>query len=164
MAEEFLEEIYKDALIIEQVREYIVLVNAGKDRDARTMYNRAATGLERILAELPLNNRELADEIMDAAVSIRDTFDDTCKATAIAEGKLIPLLFSFLSDYTGIDVEAGKYGLSSASSGFLMSMIRCGRHIGLRILYLTPKLSAITSWDADWDICLISCGCDLKGQ
>ena len=114
-----MEEIYSNALIIEQIREYIDFMNKGRNRDARAVYNRAAAGLEKILPTLLQTDRELTVDIQNTAVKIRDVFDDPCEAMAIAEGELLPLLFSFMDYYSGIEVTEGKYSLRSAKSGFL---------------------------------------------
>ncbi len=119
MAEDFLEEIYQKAKVIDQIRYYIDMVRTGRDRDARAAYNLAAAAIERILPELSEEDRELAAAIEDAAIRVRDSFNDQCEATALAEGLLIPLLFEYMSYYTGIDVTEGKYTIQSANSGFL---------------------------------------------
>ncbi len=119
MAEELIEEIYAKAKIIEQIKEYIDLVRTGRDRDARAVYNQAASGIEGILPELFQTDVNLAEGIEDAAIQIRDSFADPCEATAVAEGLLLPLLFEYMSYYTGIDVTEGRYTIQSANSGFL---------------------------------------------
>lgn len=119
MAEEFLEEIYQKAKISDRIRYYIDMVREGRERDARAAYNLAAADIEQILPELYEKDRELAVAIEDAAVSVRDSFDDPCEATAVAEGLLLPLLFEYMSYYTGIDVTEGKYTFQSANSGYL---------------------------------------------
>lgn len=119
MAEEFIEEIYNKGIIIEQLREYIAFSNKENDRDARAAYNQAASGLEKELSILRQTDRELAEAIENAAVMIRDRFDDPSEAKAIAEGELLPLMFHYMLNYSGIEVTEGKYTIQSANSGFL---------------------------------------------
>ncbi len=119
MAEQFIEEIYKDAMIIEQVREYIAFTQYGRNRDAHTVYNQAAADMERILQSGAIADRELAEAIEQTAIEIRDSFEDRCLATALAEGRLLPLLYEYMESYAGIDVTEGKYTLRSANSAFL---------------------------------------------
>ena len=119
MAEEFIEEIYRKGIIIEKVREYIAFSNKENDRDARAAYNQAAAGLEKELSGLRQTDAELAEAIENAAIIIRDKFGDPCEAKAIAEGELLPLLFCYMLNYSGIEVTEGKYTIQSANSGFL---------------------------------------------
>ena len=42
MAEQFIENIYRDAVIIEHIREYILYSNTCRNSDARIAYNKAA--------------------------------------------------------------------------------------------------------------------------
>ncbi len=119
MAERFLEDIYQDAIIIEQLREYLFLADSENDLDSRAKYNKAAAGIERILPKLEDANRELAKEIETTAIAIRDSFNDKSKATAIVESVLIPLLFSYMSYFGGIEATENKYTIKSTQSGFL---------------------------------------------
>ncbi len=119
MAEQFLEEIYEKAMLIEQVREYIDHTLSGCERDARAAYNRFAKTLERILPEIRAEQPARAEGLLRAAVEIRDCFADPYKANAAAESRLLPELFSLMRNYTGINVTEGRYRLQSAASGFL---------------------------------------------
>ena len=122
MAEEFLEDIYQKAMLIEQLKEYIEYTDSGRVRDARAVYNLTAEGIEHILLELEQTEPSLAERIIEAAVQIRDNFDDHSAATAVAEGQLIPALYSYIKNYTGIEVEEGKFRFLSSESGFLTIM------------------------------------------
>ncbi|MBR3516839.1 MAG: DUF115 domain-containing protein [Lachnospiraceae bacterium] len=119
MAEQFLEEIYEDAMIIEQIREYVEYTLSGRERDARRIYNQAAQGIERILPGLQQEQPQLAEQIVTAALAIREHFADVSDAVAITESRLLPALFSYMQFFTGIEVEEGQYCLKSADSGFL---------------------------------------------
>ncbi len=119
MAEQFLEEIYQKALIIQQLREYIKFTYDGCPRDARRLYNQAASGIEGILGELEQADPALANEVFQAAVDVRDHYEEDSYATSVVEGRLIPALFRYMQYYADIDVTEGKYRLYSAKSGFL---------------------------------------------
>ncbi len=119
MAETFIEEIYKEACIIEDIKEYIEHVNAARLRDARVTYNRAMRGLERVLSGLGQTDTVLATQIQNIAVNMSKDYDDSATVKGLAEGKLLPLLFRFMENYTGIEVQEGPYLLKSTDSGFL---------------------------------------------
>ena len=119
MAEQFLEEIYQKALIIQQLREYIKFTYDGCPRDARRLYNQAACGIEGILAELEQADPALANELVQAAVDVRDHYENDSYAVSIVEGRLLPALFQYMQYYADIDVTEGKYRLYSAKTGFL---------------------------------------------
>lgn len=119
MAEQFLEEIYNKALIIQQLREYVEFSCGGCERDARAVYNLAAQGIEGILQELEVADPVMAKQIVSAAIDVRNQFTDTSRAMAIVESRLIPALFRYMQYYTDIDVSEDNYRLYSAKSGFL---------------------------------------------
>ena len=119
MAEQFLEEIYSKAMIIQLLREYVGHIYGGRPRDARCIYNQAAKRIEDLLTEAEMKDPEKAKWIYDSAIEIRDAFEDMSRATGIAEGKLIPAIFRYMCHYAKIDVTEGNYSLFSAQSGFL---------------------------------------------
>ena len=119
MAEAFIENIYKEAGIIEDIKEYIEHINAARIRDARIAYNRAMCELERVLSGMGAVDTVLAAQIRDIAVNMSRDYADSAAVKGLAEGKLLPLLFRYMENYTGIEVQEGKYLLKSADSGFL---------------------------------------------
>ncbi|MCR5128364.1 MAG: DUF115 domain-containing protein [Lachnospiraceae bacterium] len=119
MAETFIEEIYKEACIIEDIKEYIEHINAARPREARVAYNRAMQELERILPELVQTDAVLAEQIQNTAVNMSGEYEDSATVKGLAEGKLLPLLFRYMENYTGIEVQEGQYLIKSAESGFL---------------------------------------------
>ncbi len=117
--EGFIENIYRDCDIIEYIKEYISLTNSGCYRDARSFYDKAAAGLESILLRLSEEDGQRASQIQDIALKIKDSFNDHCLSTGIAEGRLLPELYSLISCYTGIKVSEDKYILESSDTGYL---------------------------------------------
>ncbi len=117
--EGFIENIYRDCDIIEYIKEYVSLTNSGCYRDARTFYDKAAAGLESVLLRLSEKDGQKASQIQDIALKIKDSFNDHCLSMGIAEGSLLPELYSLISCYTGIQVTEGKYILESSDTGYL---------------------------------------------
>lgn len=119
MAEQFIEDIYHDAMIIEYIKEYIYLISCDRYRDARPVYNRAAGELERLIRNLAPDNRELAINLQNTAYSCVDIYDDTRQAQGIVEGQLIPAMYQYMSYFTDIEVDTGRYLIKSSDTGFL---------------------------------------------
>ncbi len=117
--EDFISEIYRECDTIEYLKEYISLTNSGCFRDARSIYDKAAGKLESMLIRLSEENSFKASHIQNIALQIKDSFNDFGLAQGLAEGSLLPELYSYISRYTGIEVTEGKYTLKSSKTGYL---------------------------------------------
>ena len=119
MAEDFIESIYHDAMAIEYLKEYVTLSRSFRVRDARITYNKAAAILEEIIRRLSGSDRELAVSIQDTAVRIMESFDDAGCSNGLTESDMIPLMYKYMSYYTDIEVDTGRFTLKSSDTGFL---------------------------------------------
>lgn len=119
MAEEFLEKIYEDSMIIEYLQEYIFNVLADRESVINECYNHGAAGVERILSVIAQSDMAMAESLQNAMLKIVEHYGDRKRAVALLKRKVFPLLYKYMSDYTGIEVESGKYVLKSADTGFL---------------------------------------------
>lgn len=117
--EDFISEIYNDAFIIEQLKEFVFLINSGRIIRARTIYNDVAKSLESFLLKLSKTDPAKAGHIQDIAIKIKECYDDSCHATGIIYGQLIPELYSCIKNYTSIRVSEGDYSLVSSDTAFL---------------------------------------------
>ncbi len=117
--EDFIKEIYQEADIIEQLKEFSFLINSYRPRDGRSIYNKCAEKLEGTLERLATSDLSTARQIQDIAIKIKDSYNDPCLAKGIINGKLIPLLYSYMTAYTGIKVTEGKYTIASSDTGYL---------------------------------------------
>ncbi len=117
--EDFIQEIYNDANIIEELKEYISLTYAGRSRDARSVYDHAVGQLEQLLLRIAPTDAYRANKLQDSALTVKEAFDDYSHATGLVQSELLPKLYEHISNYTGIEVNSGKYLLKSSNTGFL---------------------------------------------
>ena len=119
MAEAFLEEIYKDAFAIELLRGCIDDLYCSNHVAAREKYNTAALIIESMIARLASAKDDNASTMEKVAVEIPENWKDPAFVTGKIKAELIPLLYDFMSHFTDIDIEDGKYLLRSTRSPFL---------------------------------------------
>lgn len=119
MAEQFLEKIYADSIIIDQLRECLRLIARYDDRQTMKKYNQAMAGLERLMDEYAQGDPKAATSIQNDALRILEHWDDIAYVTGVIEGGIIPKLYRYMSFFTDIEVEDEGYLLKSSDSGFL---------------------------------------------
>lgn len=119
MAEEFLEPIFKNALLITDFEESLSCLYKRDFPEARKKYNSAIDQVEMLLPELSSVNQGLAERILACAQKIASCWDDPASASGLIRSSLLPLLYEYMSFFTDIDVSEGKYRIYSSDSGFL---------------------------------------------
>ena len=119
MAEKWLEEIYHNASIIQELHEVISCLYSGDLRQARAIYNNTASHLESLIADVAKTDTELATHIQDCAVEVMDAWEDPHLASGKIESVLLPCIFDYMSNFTDISVEDNGWLLESSDSGFL---------------------------------------------
>lgn len=119
MAEQFLEEIYADAKVIDDFRESIAYIARTDYDNARLALNRGMDQLEHILGKYAEENPTAANKIQNCALDIINKWGDWSYLSGRLRGILIPLIYEYMSLFTSIDVEDGNYLLQSSDSGFL---------------------------------------------
>lgn len=131
MAEAFLEEIYKDAIVILQLQETLKSLYLSDNRTAMKKYNEAVLQIEQIIQKLSRTDVERAYNIQEVATDISERWEDVSFVSGILSGKLLPHIYSYMSFFTGINVEDGRYLLKSADTGFVTIVdmeINCHLH------------------------------------
>ncbi len=116
---DFINEIYQKAIIIEGLKEYVYLVDSGFPLAARDVYNKTSLSLERLLEQISTSDTALALKLQSVALDIKQNYEDQCLAKGLVQDRLIPDLYLYIQQFTGIDVTEGKYSLKSSSTGFL---------------------------------------------
>lgn len=119
MAEAFLEEIYKDALVIWHLQESVKALHQSDRRKGTNCYNEAAARLESIIARLRAADSDMAEQLEIVAAEITEKWSDSMLVAGAITGNLIPLMYEYMSHFTDINVEDGGYCLVSSDSGFL---------------------------------------------
>ncbi len=119
MAEQFLEEIYADAKVIDELWECIGFIARTDYKSARIKFNTAMEHVESILEKYAVENVKSANYIQNCAIDIIDSWGNWGHVTGAVRGKLIQGLFEYMSQFCTIDVEEDGIRISSADSGFL---------------------------------------------
>lgn len=119
MAEEFLEPIYKKALLITDFEDSAYFLRKQDLVTAKKTYNSAISEVEALLLELAAADSGLAGRILTCAQQIAEDWNDPSRASGHICRSLIPLMYEYMSLFSGIDVTEGKYRLQSTDSGFL---------------------------------------------
>ncbi len=119
MAEKFLEEIYADALVLDDLRECLSFMARTDYYNARLFFNKGMARLEIMLAKYAIENPDSANEIQDFALDIIDKWGEWSYISGMIRGKLIPMIYEYMKRFCTIDVEEGNFLLKSSDSGFL---------------------------------------------
>lgn len=119
MAEQFLEKIYSDAMIIDRLRECVRLLAAYDNREAIKAFNTAMADLQNLLQEYAKADANSANKLQADALSVTRNWDDIASTVGIITGKLIPKLYGYMSNFTDIEVEDQGHLIKSSDSGFL---------------------------------------------
>ncbi len=119
MAEEFLESIYQKAILITEFDESLSCLYRKDFPTATKIYNSAITEVEALLPELASMDNNLTVRLMNSAQQIAENWNDPSTASGLISRSLIPLMYEYMSLFTGIDVTEGKYRFQSTDSGFL---------------------------------------------
>ncbi|MCR5595212.1 MAG: DUF115 domain-containing protein [Lachnospiraceae bacterium] len=119
MAEQWLEEIYVQAHIIQDLHEIVRYIHISENRTARALYNCTASKLEDLITEISKSDINTAVFIQDCAVKVTESWEDPFEAAGQIESALLPALFNYIKIFTDISVEDGNYLIKSSSSGFL---------------------------------------------
>ncbi|RKM60399.1 DUF115 domain-containing protein [Butyrivibrio sp. CB08] len=119
MAQEFLENIYKQSLLISDFEDSVHFLREGNKFDAQKLYNSAISSVESIIKELSGNDRELAEALLTSARTISENWEDSSYASALITSSLIPLMYKYMSYFTDIDVTENEFRIKSSDSGFL---------------------------------------------
>lgn len=119
MAEQFIEEIYRDAILTSQLREVELYIARTDYYNARALFNKAMSQLEDMLLRYAKENPESAYILQDCALSTVNSWGNFSYMTGVINRELLPLIYEYMKKYNSIEVEDGGYLLKSTDSGFL---------------------------------------------
>ncbi|MCR4643110.1 MAG: DUF115 domain-containing protein [Lachnospiraceae bacterium] len=119
MAETFIEEIYRDAIILYQMKRAVSIGHKGMAAVAFEWWSMGGAKLQERLPQIREQDAEMADRLWRAALHCREVHLDLPLFTARLEEEMIPLFLQYLKSATGIDVSEGRWNLQSSRSSFL---------------------------------------------
>lgn len=119
MAEQFLEEVYSDALILDDLRECVRFLSRYDVRRALRIFNESMAKLQNLLLKYAESDSGEATRLQNIALDIANNWNDQAYVVGTITGKLIPGIYDYMARFTGIEVEDRGYLLKSSDSGFL---------------------------------------------
>lgn len=121
MAEDFLEEIYKDAKLISEMRQIACYAQVHDEHHVRMKYSEILPELIRVCQRYTQLDRTGGEEFMSCLQEIHDVSHDLILIGDIIEHKLLPLLEKSMQDYGAIQTEneGGDFLFQTTASGFL---------------------------------------------
>ncbi len=119
MAEQFLEEIYRDAIVTSELRDTVAYIARTDYYNARAVFNNAMSRMENMLERYANDDPVAANRLQDSALKAINAWGEFSLVTGVINGELLPQIYEYLKGFNPIDVEDGNYLLKSSASGFL---------------------------------------------
>lgn len=121
MAEDFLEEVYRDAKLISDMREIVCYAQIYDDYNAREEYTEHLPELIRVCQNYAQSDGSNGEELMSCLQEIYNVRGDLILMGDIMERKLLPLLEKGMEHYGEIQTEneEGDFLFQTTQSGFL---------------------------------------------
>ena len=121
MAEEFLEEIYRDANLISEMRQIACYAQVYDEYHVKTMYTEYLPELIRVCQRYAQSDSVGGEEFLSCLQEIHDMNHDLILMGDIIEHKLLPLLEKSIQYFGAIQTEneEGDFLFQTTSSGFL---------------------------------------------
>ena len=119
MLEDFLTDIYSNALTLEYLKETSFYSACGHFQRRRENWNNALKLLEKIITDLRSIDATNSDLIMKYVKKAQDCFGDQHCFSALIDLEIIPRVAEYLKNFTGINVSDGEWTIESSMTGFL---------------------------------------------
>ena len=160
MAEDFIEEIYVRADVIESMREICNSISKMRIQEASNLWNASLPMLLNMVnhgCESGMDQAGLKAAISEA----HEAWGDPLKFAYVIEKRILPELYGIIKDYTGIEAQEGRYVLQSSQAGYL-TLFDSEQNLYLHSLY-DPMWEAKVFAEAIWkagieEIHILGCG------
>ncbi|MCR4584371.1 MAG: DUF115 domain-containing protein [Lachnospiraceae bacterium] len=119
MAEDFLERIYTQADVLQQLHDTVKYTRKLMLEKAFEEWNSLTAVLIELAEEISEKDEALAAQMINSAENVCQKWGDPAAFSSVIEGELIPLYKQCMKHKSCIDVEDGRYRFKSADSGYL---------------------------------------------
>ena len=119
MLEDFLSDIYEKAMTIELLKEASFYSNLRQQYVSCDLWNEAMVPLKKILNDLKDKTPEKYTKLLSNVLETQEYISDNVRFASLIDDEIVPLLYEYMTDYTGIEVDDGKWTMSSSNTGFL---------------------------------------------
>lgn len=129
MLEDFLCDIYEDALTLEMIKEASFYSSIRHVSIRGSYWNDASKNLEKIIYKFKEYDLEKSVELMQGSLKAQEKYDDWHTFSAAIDTEVVPKLTEYLKHFTGINVTEGDWTLESSSTGFLTLKDKYGNYL-----------------------------------
>ena len=129
MLEDFLKDIYDNALVLELLKEVSYYTYIRQSYRCGEIWNEAVNSLSKIINDIKKSDEYLGAKLVSNIMKAKDCFDDHSAFSSIIDNDIIPIVSEYLSNSSGIDVDDGFWTLLSSKTGFLTLKDRNGIYL-----------------------------------
>ncbi len=119
MLEDFLSDIYEKAMAIELLKETSFYSNLRQQYVCCDLWNEAMIPLKKFLQDLKDKTPERYNRLLSVILETQEYINDNVRFASLIDTDIIPLLCEYMKNFTGIEVDDGRWTLSSSQTGFL---------------------------------------------
>ena len=119
MLEDFLKDIYDNALTLELLKEASYYSGIRQPYKCREIWNLASKPLNKMVDTIKIEDEELYNGLIDSICRAKECFFDRSKFSSIIDNDIIPMVSEFLKKSAEIYVDAGSWTLFSSMTGVL---------------------------------------------
>lgn len=129
MLEDFLKDIYENALALEMVKEasFYSCIRHATIRGG--YWNDASAYLEKIIYKIKEYDMQKAVELMQSSLKAKESYNDWHTFSAAIDSEVVPKLTDYLKQFMGINVTEGDWTLESSMTGFLTLKDKYGMYL-----------------------------------
>ena len=119
MLEDFLKDIYDNALVLEFFKEVSYYSKIRQLYRCEELWIQAGDSLNKLIKDIKNFDENLSSELFNNILNAKNHFKDHTALSSIIDIDIIPKIMRFLDLSTGIDVNDGCWTLTSSKTGFL---------------------------------------------
>jgi len=119
MAERFIKEIYSRAELLYIYRQCSELLSIRDYSKFSKLWSAYSGKILSVVNEIKESDAELAGRLEGMVYAVVENAKDTMLAIELLDGGIIPILYTYMNNYRGIDVTEGEWQLKSSRSGYL---------------------------------------------
>lgn len=129
MLEDFLRDIYEDALTLEMVKEASYYSSIRHVTIRGAYWNEASAYLEKIIYKIKEYDINKSVELMKGSLKAQDSYNDWHTFSAAIDTEVVPKLSEYLRQFSCINVTEGDWTLESSMTGFLTLKDKDGMYL-----------------------------------
>ena len=126
MLEDFLIDIYNNALALELLKESSYYSSIRQSYKSIEIWNEAIKHLTGLIDDIGKVDKKCSSDIADSSSKVKENFTDLSAFASIIDNDIVPKVSEYLKHAAKIDVDDGSWTLLSSQTGFLTLKDRNG--------------------------------------